>query len=290
MQLDDVAAFVEIARSGGFAAAGRKLRVPRSTLSRQLQRLEDTLGVRLLERTTRSVRLTEAGQSYYQRCAHALELIVTANRGARDAGALPKGRLRVSTPFDIARDVLASAAPAFRKRYPDIELDLHITQRKVDVLREGFDVALRGGMPMRDSGLVVRKLMASDMRLYASADYLAMRGTPKAPRDLATHDLIGFATQDGPMPWPLTGPEGKVAIEPRTWLSANEFSFVRAAVAAGAGIGLLQAALTYDEALVPVLPDYAIQGGALWAIYPSTRRVPPKVKVFLDFLVSVLGV
>src|SRR5262245_17189630 len=127
--LDDVVAFVEVARAQGFAAAGRALHVPRSTLSRQLQRLDEALGVRLLERTTRTVRLTEAGESYFHRCAHAIELIAAANRGARAAAALPRGSLRLSVPFDIARDLLAAALPEFRRRYPEIELRLEITQR-----------------------------------------------------------------------------------------------------------------------------------------------------------------
>jgi DNA-binding transcriptional LysR family regulator len=290
--LDDVVAFVEVARAGGFAAAGRSLRVPRSTLSRQLQRLEESLGVRLLERTTRTVRLTEAGEGYFHRCSHAIELITAANRGARDAGALPRGSLRVSTPFDIARDVLAAALPDFRRRYPDIELRLEITQRRVDVVREGFDLALRGGMPMRDSGLTVRKLAASVMRLYASPAYLAARGTPADPEALAGHDLISFASQEGgAMPWHLAGPNGNIEIEPRSWVAANEFSFIRAAVIAGAGIGLLQAVAAFGEAsgqIVPVLPEYAMHGGALWAVYPSARRVPPKVRVFVDFLIARL--
>lgn len=290
--LDDVVAFVEVARAQGFAAAGRALRVPRSTLSRQLQRLEDALGVRLLERTTRTVRLTEAGESYFHRCSHAIELIAAANRGARDAGALPRGSLRVSAPFDIARDVLASALPEFRRRYPDVELRLEITQRRVDVVREGFDLALRGGMPMRDSGLTVRKLAPSVMRLYASPEYLAKRGTPADPDALAEHDLIGFVNAGGgAMPWQLSGPGGEIVIEPKPWVAANEFSFIRAAVIAGAGIGLLQAIAAFGERtgqVVPVIPEYAMHGGALWAVYPSAKRVPPKVRVFVDFLVGQL--
>jgi DNA-binding transcriptional LysR family regulator len=290
--LDDVVAFVEVARAGGFAAAGRMLRVPRSTLSRQLQRLEDALGVRLLERTTRAVRLTEAGSGYFHRCSHAIDLITAANRGARDSGALPRGNLRVSTPFDVARDVLAAALPDFRRRYPDIELQLEITQRRVDVVREGFDLALRGGMPMKDSGLTVRKLAASVMRLYASPAYLAARGTPTDPDALAEHDLIGFASVDGgAMPWRLAGPNGNLDLVPRSWVSANEFSFIRAAVIAGSGIGLLQAIAAFGEKageIIPVLPEYAMHGGALWAIYPSARRVPPKVRVFVDFLIERL--
>ena len=150
-----------MARAGGFAEAGRRLRVPRSTLSRQIQRLEEELGVRLMERTTRRVRLTEVGESYFQRCAHALDLIDAAGGGAREAGAQPRGTLRVTAPIDIARDVLAGMLPELRRRYPDIELELEVAQRQVDLVAEGFDLALRGGERLRDSSLVARRLVTT---------------------------------------------------------------------------------------------------------------------------------
>jgi DNA-binding transcriptional LysR family regulator len=288
MQLDGIFAFISVAEGGGFAAAGRRLGVPRSTLSRQIQRLEEELGVRLMERTTRAVRLTEAGRHYFHRCSHALQLIEAANHGARDAGAQPKGTLRVTAPIDIARDMLASLLPEFRRRYPDIELDLEITQRNVDIVAERFDLALRGGDRLRDSALVARKIWSHTLGLYASPDYLAARGVPKTPADLKRHDLIAFSTPSGALPWRLTGPEGALEIVPRAWLRANDFGFVRAAVAAGLGIGLDEPRIAAREVragrMQAVLPEYTMHGGALYAVYPSARRVPPKVRVFVDLL------
>jgi DNA-binding transcriptional LysR family regulator len=289
MQLDEIFAFISVAEGGGFAAAGRRLGVPRSTLSRQIQRLEEELGVRLMERSTRAVRLTEAGRHYFHRCSHALKLIEAANHGARDAGAQPRGTLRVSAPIDVARDVLASLLPVFRRRYPDIELELEITQRNVDIVAERFDLALRGGDRLRDSALVARKIWSHTFGLFASPDYLAARGVPKTPADLKRHDLIAFLTPSGPLPWRLSGPEGAVEIEPRAWLRANEFGFLRAAVAEGLGIGLDEPRVAARGGRVQaVLTEYTMHGGALYAVYPSARRVPPKVRVFVDVLIEHL--
>jgi DNA-binding transcriptional LysR family regulator len=292
MQLDSVQAFVAVARAGGFAAAGRRLRVPRSTLSRRIQRLEDELGVRLMERTTRSVRLTEAGRSYLDRCAHALDLIEVANSGAREAGSQPKGVLSVTAPIDVAREVLGGVLPEFRRRYPDIHLVLEITQRHVDIVAEGIDLALRGGERLPDSSLVAKKLGLHELGLFASPVYLAAHGAPESPNELAGHDLIAFGTPKGPLPWRLVGPEGTVEIVPDAWLSANEFGLVRGAITNGLGIGLVEPLSATREVaegrLRRVLVDYAMYGGSLYAVYPNARRVPPKVRVFVDVLADYL--
>jgi DNA-binding transcriptional LysR family regulator len=292
MELGGIHAFVAVARSGGFAAAGRQLRVPRSTLSRQIQRLEEELGVQLLQRTTRQVRLTEAGEAYLHRCAHALDLIDAANHGAREADAQPRGTLRLTAPIDVARDVLAGMLPALRTRYPDIELDVHVTQRNVDIVAEGFDLALRGGERLRDSSLVARRLGPHAFGLYASPAYLAARGVPRAPTDLAQHDLIAFTTDAGPLPWRMVGPSGTVEIAPRAWLRVNELGLVRAAIAGGLGIGLAEPITSAREVregrIQQVLAGYALPGGALYAVYPGARRVPRKVRAFVDVLAEHL--
>jgi DNA-binding transcriptional LysR family regulator len=288
MDLPAIHAFVAVARSGGFAAAGRNLRVPRSTLSRQIQRLEEELGVRLLERTTRRLRLTEAGEAYFQRCAHALDLIRAANQGASDASAQPKGTLRVTAPIDIARELLSGMLPEFRRRYPDVELVFDITQRHVDLVAEGIDLALRGGEKLQDSSLVARRLIAHTFALYASPAYLAAHGRPETPADLPHHDLIAFSTSTGTLPWRLVGPDGPVEIAPRAWLRANEFGLLRTAIAAGLGIGLAETISSSRDAregrIQRVLSEYSMHGGTLYAVYPSSHRVAAKVRVFIDVL------
>jgi DNA-binding transcriptional LysR family regulator len=288
VNLDAVHAFVAVARAGGFAAAGRELRVPRSTLSRQIQRLEAELGVRLMERTTRAVRLTEAGFGFFERCSHALDLIDAASSGAREAGAQPRGKLRVAAPIDVARVAIAGLLPDFRRRYPDIELSLEVAQHKVDLVREGFDLALRGGERLEDSSMAARKLSTFVFRLYASPSYLSARGHPDTPADLVRHDLIAFAPGGAPIPWRLIGPEGPAEVEPDAWLSSNEFGLLISAMVDGLGIGLAESLSISrhlrEGRLQAVLPEYTMHGGALYGVYPSARRVPPKVRVFIALL------
>lgn len=296
MQLDTIQAFVAVARSGSFAEAGRRLQIPRSTLSKQIQRLERSLGVQLMARTTRAVRLTEAGRSYFDRCANALDELSAATQSTRESGTQPKGLLRVALPIDIARTLVARMLPDFRRRYPEIALKLVVGQRKVDIVAEGFDIALRGGPGLTDSSLTARKVCSHVFHLYASPRYLNVRGIPTHPRELTQHDLLGFAPGEDPVPWQLTGPSGTHTVTPRAWLQANELSLLQRGLIDGLGIGLGEP-LSFERELADglvqrVLPNYSMSGGSLYAVYPSGRRVPPKVSVFLALLrthVSALG-
>jgi DNA-binding transcriptional LysR family regulator len=287
MDLDSVQAFVAVVRADGFAAAGRKLGVPRSTLSRQVQRLEEELGVRLLERTTRALSVTEAGRSYFERCALALDALETASVGAREAAKQARGTLRLSAPIDIARELVAGMLPEFHRRHPEVELVLETNQRHVDLVADGFDLALRGGERLDDSSMVARKLGSSVFGLYASHDYLAGRGAPADARELAEHVLIAFAPQASAIPWRLVGPEGSSELRPRAWLRANDMGFLQAAIASGAGIGLGECtSAARDPRLQRVLPGHTMHGGTLYAVYPSARRAPAKVRVFVSLLVE----
>lgn len=288
MQLDAIQAFVAVAQAGGFAAAGRRLRVPRSTLSRQIQRLEADLGVELMQRTTRVVRLTEAGRGYLQRCAQALSLIGAASDHARESGKHAKGLLRVTAPIDVAREVVAGMLPELRRRYPELELSFEITQQKLDIVAEGIDLALRGGPQLEDSSLVAQRLARQQFALYASPAYLLARGVPTSPAELANHDLIALSASRGIVPWRIEGPLGKVEIAPQAWLCSNELTLLRAATTAGLGIGLSEpitsARDVHDGRLTRVLPDHIVQGGGLYAVYAHRKRIPQKVRAFVDVL------
>ena len=162
----------------------------------------------------------------------------------------------------------------------------------MDIVAEGFDLALRGGERLRDSSLVARRLMTHTFALFASPAYLTARGVPETPADLARHDLVTFAAAAGPLSWRLVGPAGPVEIVPRAWLRANEFGLLRGALAAGLGIGLAETITASrdvrDGRLRPVLPEYTMHGGTLFAVYPSARRVPAKVRVFVNLLAAYL--
>jgi DNA-binding transcriptional LysR family regulator len=292
MEITAIQAFVQVVRANGFSAAGRQLGVPRSTLSRQLQRLEAELGVRLVERTTRSFSLTEVGRAYFERCTRALDALESANEQAREAASRPRGLLRITAPIDIARHLVAPMLSEFRHRYPDVELALETSQRRVDLIAEGYDLALRGGERLDDSRLVARKLLTHVFALFASPAYLEARGVPDAVAELSEHDLIGFAPQGHALPWKLAGPDGPVELTPSSWLRANDMGFLQAAVEAGAGIGLVDVGIIADALRAGrvrrVLPAYSMHGGALYAIHPSARRVPLKLRVFLRMLAHSL--
>jgi len=285
MSFDDTLAFVAVVRAQSFTRAGKTLGVPKATLSRRVSRLEERLATRLLHRTTRKLALTEVGRAYYARCLRAIEEIEDAERVVADVAAEPRGLLRVSSTFDFARDRLAPWLPEFRLRYPDVKLSLELTQRRVDLIAEGIDVALRGAARLDESNLIARKLGESSLLLAASPAYLKRRGAPQTMLELKQHDCVMFGPGPG---FRLKGPEGPVELDMPSWLLTNEFGVLRQAVLDGLGIGLLlEDGIREDleqERLVPVLPGYRLDGGGLYAVYPSAHHLSPKVRVFIDFL------
>jgi DNA-binding transcriptional LysR family regulator len=292
MDLNETLAFVAVARTSSFTAAGKRLELPKATISRRVARLEARLEARLLERTTRHVGLTEVGRVYFQRCEHAITEIENAERAALDVSGSATGTLRVSTPFDFGRDSLAPWLPELRRRHPELDLVFEMTQRRVDLIAEGFDVAIRAGQRLDDTSLIARRLAPSSLVLCAAPSYLRRHGTPRTLADLAAHDAIVLGTTSSPR-WRLEGPTGMVEVPMKAWLVANEWGFLRAAVIAGLGIGLLEQGGIADDLrrrrLRRVLPDHALGGAAIWAIYPSSHHLSPKVRVFIDFLAEKLA-
>jgi DNA-binding transcriptional LysR family regulator len=292
MTLSETLAFVTVVAAGSFTEAGRRLGVPKSTLSRQVTRLEERLGARLLQRTTRKLATTETGTAYYERCRDAIEAIAEAERVAQDVSSRARGTLRVSAPFDLGRDYLAALLPRFRAEYPEIELVLVLSQERVDLVTQRFDVAVRGG-ELRDAGFVSRKLVDSEILLCASPEYLDRRGRPRTIEALAEHDAVVMTSADGDMTWRLQGESGMVQLPLRPWLAANEWGVLRSALLDGLGVGpMLASAVAADLAahrLEHVLPAYSLRGGGLYAIYPSRHHLSPKVRVFVDFLARHLS-
>ncbi len=285
--LSESHAFVQVVEAGSFTAAARKLGVPKSTLSRQVTRLEEEFGARLLQRTTRKLNLTETGRAYYERCRDALTTLYEADREARDASDEPRGNLRVTLPFDFARDFMAPALREFRERYPQISVSLIVTQRSLDLIDEQIDVALRGGQ-MPDSDFVSRKLNTSGIVLCASPEYIRRRGMPETWEELEQHDTLGLSPNGRPGFIPFQGPDGPKHLPKNPWLVASEWGVLLRAALDGTGIAPmldLGAGPHIDSgALVRVLPEYAIVGGALYAIYPSRHHLSRKVRVFVDFI------
>jgi DNA-binding transcriptional LysR family regulator len=293
VDLNDVAAFVRVAEDGGFTAAARALRVPKSTVSRALSRLERELDVRLVQRTTRSFALTDAGRAYYERVRGAVAQVAEASADAADRSDEPRGTVRITAPVDLGEAFLADVIVRFVEKYPQIRFDVSLTARVVDLVAEGFDLALRAS-PMGDSTLVVRKLGPAHMGLFASPAYLARKGTPARVEDLASHDFVAFRASGLKNPLTLVGPDGERSFHvPETSaVTADDLLFVNAATTSGAGIGLLPLFFSSctvaleSRGLTRVLPDWNVRGTPLHLVAPAGRHEPRRVRLFRDFLVA----
>jgi DNA-binding transcriptional LysR family regulator len=288
--LNDMLFFAEVVERGGFAAAGRALGVPKSRLSRRVSELESQLGVRLLQRTTRRLSLTGVGEAYLRHCQAVRESAQAALDAVAQVQTEPRGSLRVTCPVTLAQTVLAELMPAFLQRYPQVRVELQVSNRVVNLVEEGVDVALRVRASLEESGsMVVKRLDVARQVLVASPELLIRQGTPATLEDLARMDSIAMSAPDGKAVWQLSGPHGaqqQVQHSPR--YVADDLLTLKFAALAGTGICWLPDYMCHDEIrdrrLVRVLPDWAPTPGIVHAVFPSRRGLAPAVRHFLDFL------
>ncbi len=285
--LEDALAFLAVADAGSFTAAAARLKLAKSNISRRVARLEDQLGVRLLERTTRRLRLTDIGGVYRERLQVAVAQLTAAHEAVRSLHDRPKGHLRITAPGDMG-SMLGPILAEFTARYPEVTLEVELSQRRVDLVGEGFDVALRAGS-MPDSSMVARRVGVFSNPLMASPEYLARRGRPASVAELAEHDFVLFR---GLRQLVLRGPEGQVSVAIRGRLACNDIEFARGATLAGAGIGFTGGGgVSSDVAagrLELVLPEYRGPGAPLQLVFPSGRFLTAKVRALSDFLTTRL--
>ncbi len=296
LPLSGVELFCLVAQHQGFTAAARASGLTTAAVSRAVNRLENQLGVRLLARTTRTVRLTDTGQRYYAQCADAIALLAEAAREAAGQQVLPSGLVRLSLPTSYGHFRVMPMLAEFAGRYPEIELDLHITNRNVQFEEEGFDLAIRARVPP-DSGLIARKLEDAPLVVVASPDYLRRHGTPKHPDDLAAHACIQFILPSTGLTVPWLFTENGRIVERATrgrFRCAEDIQGPLTLACAGMGLAqtyrfMAEAALGSSE-LVEVLADYAGASRPFSMLYPGNRHVPVRVRVLIDFLVERAGV
>lgn len=293
VQLDDARLFVAVVERQGFSAAARYLRQPKSSVSRAVSRLETALGVQLLKRTTRSLQLTEAGVRYHARVAPALGAVESASREVGELNDEPQGTLRITAPVDFGAARLATWVSEFTRRHPGVRVDAALTARHVDLIGEGFDLAIRAGR-LADSSMVARKLAELSAGLFASEEYLARRGTPRRPADLLEHECVLFRPKKDRERWELVCGQKSERVDVTGPVAGDEYSFVHAAVLAGAGIGSLPTFLVNEQVetgnVVRVLPAWKQQrAGALYLVFSSARYLPRRVVVFRDFLLEKVG-
>jgi DNA-binding transcriptional LysR family regulator len=293
LDLNDLRVYVRVVDRGGFAAAARELRVPTSTVSRTIARLEESAGARLLQRNARSVRTTSEGRALYASVQEAVAALERAVQALEPATRGPKGVLRVTAPVEIGGTFLADVAVAFAERHPLVQLDVALTDRAVNLVEEGFDVALRAVARLPDSSLVAKKLGEIEHALYASPRYLEQHGAPSSLADLQRHHCVVFRGKELAKTWKLSDGEETVDVSVRARMSGDDFSYVRATTLAGAGVALIpRIVCARDEAagrLVRVLPRYAAKGATLYLLHPSAAHVPARVAAFRDFVAAAFA-
>lgn len=284
--LELLAAFVAVAETGSFTEAAKRLGRDASIVSRRVSQLEQQLGVRLLSRTTRRVALTEVGALYQRRVQGVLDELANATREASDVAAAPQGLLRVSLPVTFGRQWIAPLLPPFLARYPHIRIDARFSDRQVDVVAEGYDIAIRVGV-LRDSSLTSRKLASYRYLLVAAPAYLAAHGKPRTPDDLKRHTCVGFTGLSSWPDWPLTRGGQRKTVRPSGPLIADNSEAVLGAAIAGLGITFTASWLAgpalREGTLVEVLPGWSSKReGGVYAILPPGRLVPAKTRLFVD--------
>ncbi|MFO1183384.1 MAG: LysR family transcriptional regulator [Bauldia sp.] len=285
--------FVSVATTGSFSEAARRLKTSKSAVSRTIGALETQLGVRLLQRTTRKLTLTEAGSGYRDRAQRIIADLEDADLALSNRPAAPRGRLKVSAPASFGCLHLAPAIPAFLKLYPDLAVDLVMSNRFVDIVEEGFDAAVRIGA-QDESSLVARRLAPIRRVVCASPGYFRRRGKPKTPEDLRQHDCLPLGEAPSAREWRFVGTDGTpLAVAANGRLSINNGEALRAAALAGLGIVNLPSFIVGEDLkagrLVSVLDAFVPQDTAVSVVYPEARHLSAKVRAFVDFLAGRFG-
>ncbi|QIG92576.1 MULTISPECIES: LysR family transcriptional regulator [unclassified Bradyrhizobium] len=292
MSLDELIVFARVVEAKSFTAAGEKLGLPKSTVSQKIARLEKRLGVQLLARSTRQVRPTDLGVSYYERCVRAIAEIEDAELALRRAHQAPRGLIRMTAPVEFSVNFLGPLIGEFVGQYPEVQVQVDATSRLVDLVEEGVDIAIRVNL-VGSPSLIARKVLAMHRGLYASPGYLKNRGKPKQPTDLRRHSCLWFPTGGRIPEWTLVSATGKRNVPISGSIAANNYSLLRDAAIAGAGIALLPSYIcrdaVSDKRLVPVLAAWRPEDVPLYLFHPTRRYLSSAIQSFMDFIASRLA-
>ena len=283
MDLDAVMVFVKVVEAGSFSGAARAMNMPNTTVSAKVAALEKRLGVSLLHRTTRKLAVTDAGQRYYQHCAVAVREVELGEAALRSERDRPSGLLRLTAPVDLGHTVLPQVTRAYLEHYPDMRVELLLSNRVVDLVGEGIDLAVRAG-ELKDSTLIARRFFNMAMGLWASPAYLLAHGTPAHPDDLASHRFVSYT---GMKAVRMTQADARIDVPLRGRVAVDDMAAIKAMLMVGEGVGLLPDFLAADAlasgALVPVLDQWNMgASGAISFVYPSRKYASPAVQAYID--------
>jgi DNA-binding transcriptional LysR family regulator len=290
MEFDSIAVFVKVVEAGSFAEAARLLKLPKTTVSAKVAALEKRLGANLIHRTTRKLRVTDAGQEFFRHCSSAVREIELGESAVVSRQARPSGVLRLTAPVDLGRMFLPEITHAYVEKYPDMDVEMIIANRVLDLVQEGIDLAIRPG-ELNDSSLVARRFVEVDIGLWAAPAYLDRAGRPGHPQDLRTHRMLGHTAfrsatlSDGRA-------SAQVTVDGR--VRSDDFGTLKAMLILGAGIGLLPDCLAADAAaagtLVPVLPGWKTEAASqVYFVYPGRRYAPRKVQAYIETALDMVG-
>ncbi len=284
--------FVRVVDAGSFTAGAEQMGISRALASKLIQALEDSLGVRLLNRTTRRISLTDPGKNYFERVNSVLDALAEAEAEAAELQIEPRGRMRVSVPISFAVRHLAPALAEFQRRFPRVELELGLNDRLVDIVDEGFDMAIRISR-LADSSLVARRIAPASLVVVASPAYLARAGTPTHPDELTAHNALLYTLSAKRDEWTFRRDAETRTVKVHGNLYVNNGDFVHAAAIEGCGIALLPTFIAFDALqngqLTALLGDWEVPAIGIHAVYPQTRALPAKTRVLIDFLVEHFG-
>jgi DNA-binding transcriptional LysR family regulator len=291
-RLTSMSVFVKVADLGSFAAAANELRLSPTMIGKHVRYLEERLGSLLINRSTRRQSLTELGRNYLDHCRHLLEEAEAGDALAEETLRAPRGKLRVATSVAFGSYSLASAVVRFMKKYPDVTLELVLSDRMVDLLEEGIDATIRVGA-LTDSTMMSRSLSPYTGVVCAAPRYLAERGTPTHPKDLVDHECLRYPGWVEGQRWTFFGPEGEIQVDVKCRLTVNSAFGILYAALAGAGIVLMRDELLAEHIaagrLQVLLPNYKTQSRERHIVWLKNRKMTPKLRAFIDFIAEVYG-
>ena len=286
-KLLSIKAFVTVVDTGGFTSAAEILPISRSGVSKHLSELETSLGGRLLHRTTRRISLTQAGKAYYEKCKQILEAVDEAEALVTGISGTPKGLLRINAPMSFGNKWMGPVLASFRKKHPDVEIDITLTDRQIDIVEEGYDATIRITRP-RDSSLVARKISPCQFIIAAAQQYLKLSGTPKTIEDLKHHNCLLYHYRPNRDLWAFQHHQKEVTVKVSGSLVTNNGDLICSAGIHGMGIAMLPTFILYKAIecgkLTPILKDYSIRQSSIYVVYPTNRLLSEKVRIFSEFM------
>ncbi len=292
MDLNDIVVFTKVVETKSFTGAAEQLGLPKSTVSRKVAQLEERLGVRLVQRTTRKLALTDIGEAYYERAARIVADLAAAEQIVTDMQATPRGRLRMTAPIDFSMLYLGDILSSFLSAHGEINIELDATDRVVDLIEEGFDIGIRFG-PLPESTLIARRLGSFEAVLVAAPSYLARKPAPTNVEELEDHDKVLFLPSTRTQGWTLVNGDQTYELQRPARYSSNNIMSVRDVVLAGGGISALtEFSVGCDIAggkLVRILPEWRGRQTDIHAVYPARQNLPPRLSLFIDHLTKSMS-